>query len=58
MLDLLRDLRLPGPVLAQMRKYTDGSPPGQLADLLTSTIDVPLKARPVPFPRPRILQPD
>ena len=45
MLDLLRDLKLPAPVLNQMRKYTENSSPGQLADLLTSTIDVPLKVR-------------
>ena len=45
MLDLLRDLKLPAPVLNQMRKYTENSSPGQLADLLTSTLDVPLKVR-------------
>ena len=45
MLDLLRDLKLPTGVLNQLRKYTEASPPGQLADLLTSAMDVSLKVR-------------
>jgi len=57
MLDLLRDLKLPTGVLNQLRKYTEASPPGQLADLLTNAMDVSLKVRSTrehpPAPRSR-----